>query len=77
MAASVLNSPRAVKVSVYVVRVFVGLRQLLLKNRDLSEKLSLLEGHIQKHDLAIKSLAKVLHELTASTLPSKRRKIGI
>ena len=77
MAASVLNSARAVKVSVYVVRVFVGLRQLLLKNRSLSDQMAKLEGQVQNHDLAIRSLAKVLQELTEPALSKKRRRIGI
>ena len=39
MAASVLNSPRAVEVSVFVVRAFVKLRQLVLAHKDLAGKL--------------------------------------
>jgi len=35
MAATVLNSPRATEVSVYVVRAFVRLRELLASNKDL------------------------------------------
>ena len=43
MAATVLNTPRAVEVSVYVVRAFVQLRELMASHRDLSERLDALE----------------------------------
>ena len=39
MAASVLNTPLAVEVSVSVVRAFVQLRELLVSNRELALKL--------------------------------------
>ena len=35
MAATILNSPRATEVSVYVVRAFVRLRELLASNTEL------------------------------------------
>lgn len=43
MAATILNSPRAVEVSVYVVRAFVRLRELALTHGDLAERLDELE----------------------------------
>jgi hypothetical protein len=43
MAATVLNTPRAVEVSVYVVRAFVQLREVLASHRDLSKRLDTLE----------------------------------
>jgi hypothetical protein len=46
MAASVLNSPRAVDTSVYVVRAFVKLREMLASNAELLRKLEALERSI-------------------------------
>jgi len=43
MAAMVLNSPRAMDVSVYVVRAFVRLREAAMQHKDLAERLSSLE----------------------------------
>ncbi len=43
MAATVLNSPRAVEVSIYVVRAFVRLREALSSDRELAAKLDALE----------------------------------
>ena len=42
MAATLLNSPRAVEVSVYVVRAFVQLREFLASNKDLARQLKAL-----------------------------------
>jgi ORF6N domain len=43
MAATVLNTPRAVEVSVYVVRAFVKLRELVGSHRELARRLADLE----------------------------------
>jgi hypothetical protein len=43
MAATVLNTPRAVEVSVYVVRAFVKLRELVGSHRELARRLDELE----------------------------------
>jgi hypothetical protein len=43
MAATVLNSPRAVEVSVYVVRAFVQMRELAVSHQDLAKRLNALE----------------------------------
>jgi hypothetical protein len=50
MAATVLNSPRAVEMSIYVVRAFVKLRELLASNTDLARKLEALEKSVATLD---------------------------
>ena len=54
MAATVLNTSRAVQVSLYVVRAFVQLREVLATHRDLAAKLADLERKREllalKHD---------------------------
>jgi hypothetical protein len=47
MAATVLNSPRAVEMSIYVVRAFVQLRELLSSNKELAKRLDQLEARIE------------------------------
>lgn len=69
MAASVLNSPRAVEVSVYVVRAFVRLRGLLAANTELAKKLDELERKFSSHDTAIV-------RLTRARLPAMRQADG-
>ena len=53
MAASVLNSPRAVEMSILVVRAFVRFRQILATNRQLAAKLDELDNKIASHDKSI------------------------
>jgi hypothetical protein len=50
MAATVLNSPRAVEMSIYVVRAFVRLREILASNTDLARKLEALEKSVATQD---------------------------
>jgi hypothetical protein len=86
MAASVLNSGRAIQVSVYVVRAFIRLRETLAAHKDLARKLDELERKTQtlalKHDsLAAETHAQfknVIEALRAlmSSPASKRRPIG-
>ena len=75
MAANLLNSPRAVQVSVYVVRAFVRLRNLLLQNKELAAKLTELERKLQKHDREIIALVEAIRQLMAPPDPPKT-KIG-
>jgi hypothetical protein len=75
MAATVLNSQRAVKVSVFVVRAFVRLRDLLTQNRELAAKLSELERRIEGHDEIILDIVHAIRRL-ATPKPRKARRIG-
>lgn len=75
MAANVLKSKRAIKASIFVVRAFVRLRQLLASHRDLAEKIDELERTIGTHDKAIRSLFDTIKKLMTPPEP-KRRRIG-
>jgi len=75
MAATVLNSSRAVEMSVYVVRAFVKLREALASNEELTQKLDQLERRLQTHDQAIVGILKAIRELMNPPGP-KRRGIG-
>lgn len=50
MAASVLNSRRAVEVSVFIVRAFVKLRQVIAAHSELARKIAQLERRLTDHD---------------------------
>lgn len=79
MAASVLNTPRAVEVSVYVVRAFVRLRQVLAANKELARKLNALERKVSSHDQAISGLVDTIRQLMSPAEPPvtpKRGRIG-
>ena len=76
MAAMVLASPRAVEVSVYVVRAFVQLRDLLAGNKDLARRLKDLERRLQRqlddHDQAIVDILAAIRQLMRPPDPPKR-----
>ena len=63
MAASVLNSKRAVAVSIFVVRAFVKLRQLLAPYKEIMKKLQQLEKKLQTHDKQIIEVVKAIRLL--------------
>jgi phage regulator Rha-like protein len=75
MAATVLNSRRAIQMSVFVVRAFVRLREALATNQELAAKIDELESRMETHDTAIQDLIDAIRELM---LPAQKpkRKIG-
>jgi len=75
MAATVLNSQRAVQMSVFVVRAFVRLREMLATNRQLAVKVHELENRLDGHDGAIQDLIEAIKDLMTPADPP-RRKIG-
>lgn len=76
MAASVLNSPKAVEVSVYVVRAFVQLRQAIFEYKELSRKIESLERKLTGHDEQIMVLVEAIKQLMTPKLPPKKRRVG-
>ncbi|MEX0896973.1 MAG: ORF6N domain-containing protein [Steroidobacteraceae bacterium] len=73
MAASVLNSPRAVEMSLYVVRAFVKLRQVLASNADLARKLAALERSVAALDAGMKQqFEEVYRAIRALMAPALR-----
>jgi hypothetical protein len=82
MAASVLNSPQAVRMSVFVVRAFVKMREVLAQNQTLADKLAGLEaklasridGHEKVIILILRELRELMNPPPQPTTP--REKIG-
>ena len=72
MLASVLNSPRAVEVSVFVVRAFVRLREMLASNEGLARRLEQME---KKYDGRFKIVFDAIRELMKPP-ETPRRPIG-
>jgi len=73
--ASVVSSPRALQMSIAVIRAFVELRQLFATHRALSSKLDALEVRVGKHDKELAELVQALRFLMQPPEAS-RRKIG-
>jgi hypothetical protein len=76
MAASVLKSEQAVKVSVHVVRAFVKLRQVFAAHRQLGRKLEDLERRLDGHDEQIAVLLAAIRELMTPPPDPPRKRIG-
>jgi hypothetical protein len=76
MAATVLNSIRAVEVSVFVVRAFVRLREFIGAHKELAAKLAELERKVAGHDGAIRQLVTAMQELLAPPPEPERGKFG-
>ena len=75
MLSSVLNSRRAIRVNILIMRAFVKLKELLLTHRDLAVKIEALERKYVKHDEKIKVIFKAIRQLMA--IPEKpKRRIG-
>jgi hypothetical protein len=73
MAATVLNSERAVQMSVFVVRAFVRLREMLATNRKLAGKIDELENRLDTHDSTIQDLIEAIKELMKPEDPPRKR----
>jgi hypothetical protein len=75
MLSSVLNSERAIKVNIAIMRAFVKLRRMLYTNRELAQKFSELERRVGKQDEDIAAILEAIRQLMAP--PEKaRREIG-
>ncbi len=73
MAATVLNSERAIEMSVFVVRAFVRMREMLVKNRQLAAKINELDRRLETHDTAVQEIIDAIKELMVPEGSSKRR----
>jgi hypothetical protein len=73
MAATILNSPWATEVSVYVVRAFIQLRELLASQQALAQRLEAVEDTLTEHDAAIRELLKAIRQFMAPPDKPKRR----
>ena len=76
MAAGVLNTHRAVEVSVFVVRAFVKLRRTIAENKELARRLGELDSRVADHDVQILALVKAIRQLMSPAGLPKKRQIG-
>jgi ORF6N domain len=73
MAATVLNSERAIEMSVFVVLAFVRMRRAIAGNRHFLTKLAELEHRLKGHDADIQDLMDAIRELMSPAEPNRRR----
>ena len=76
MAANVLRSPRAVQMSVHVVRAFVKQREELAANADILKRLAEIDRSLFAHDQTLRVLWSKLEPLLDPPPAPPRRRIG-
>ena len=65
MAANILNSPRAITMSVYLIRAFVRMREGLLANAAILKRLAEIDKSLLTHDMALRDIYQKLRPLLA------------
>lgn len=70
MLASILNSDRAIKINIQIVRAFVEMRTVILSSEDISKKITIIEALLLKHEKDLKNhnnlIGEILNLLTSS-----------
>jgi hypothetical protein len=72
MLGNVLNSAKAVEVSLLVVRTFMQLREMLATHKELALTLDALERRVSMHDETIVNLVEAIRTLLNPATPRKR-----
>ena len=75
MAATILNSPEAVKMSVFVVRAFMRMREQLLANAAILKRLAEIDKTLLEHDSALRTVWTKLQPLLAPPPETPRKRI--
>ena len=76
MAANILNSPRAVAMSVYVIRAFVKMREDLVANAAILKRLAEIDKTLLVHDVALREIWEKLRPLLVPPPPPPKPEIG-
>jgi hypothetical protein len=76
MAATVLNSPRAVAMSLYIIRAFVRMREDLAANAAILRRLAEIDKTLLVHDVTLREILQKLRPLLEPPPPAPRPEIG-
>lgn len=76
MAATVLNSPRAVQMSLYVIRAFVQMREALAADATILKRLAEIDKTLLEHNTALRTLWGKLRPLLAPPPEPPRKEMG-
>lgn len=77
MLASVLQSERAIEMSIKIIEVFVRLREMMLNQSDILLKLNQLESQVAQNNEEIQTLFAAVKQMLIPEEQSKRNRIGI
>ncbi|OGV51001.1 MAG: DNA-binding protein [Lentisphaerae bacterium GWF2_44_16] len=76
MAATILNSEKAIQMSVFIIRTFVKMREMIVENKNFAEKLDRLEKRMDKNDENVEVMFTAIRQLMASPETPSKKKIG-
>ncbi len=76
MAANILNSPRAVAMSVYVIRAFVRMREDVAANAAILRRLAEIDKTLLVHDVTLREILQKLRPLLEPPPPPPKPEIG-
>ncbi len=76
MAANVLNSSKAIEMSVFIVRAFVKMREQLMATVTLAKRLVEVENLLLTHDSALRDLYQKIRSLLLPPEEPERKQIG-
>ena len=76
MLSSILNSDRAVQMSILIIRAFVKMRELLASHKNLAARVEKLEASQKRHASVINLLAEEIDDLKRPPAEPARRRIG-
>jgi phage regulator Rha-like protein len=75
MLSTVLNSKRAIQVNIAIMRAFVKMREILVTNKEFSEKLKIMEEQLAEHDEQFRVVFEAIKQLLKEDEKPKK-KIG-
>ena len=76
MAANIVRSDHAVRMSVYVIRAFVRLREELVANSVILKRLAEIDTSLFQHDAALRDIYQKLLPLLQPPPDPPKRRIG-
>jgi hypothetical protein len=76
MAATILNSPEAIAMSVYIVRAFIRMREQIVANAEILKRLAEIDKTLLKHDKSLQIIWSQLQPLLAPPEVPPKRRIG-
>ena len=76
MLSTVLNSERAIRVNIQIMRAFVRFRQVLADHKELAKRLDSLERKVVGHEANFKAVFDAIRQLMELPEPTGRNRIG-
>ena len=72
MAASILNSDKAIEMNIMIVRAFIALKQFAVQYKDLSEQLNEVKNRVGEHDVRLNQIYEAIENLLYEKEEKKR-----